>query len=74
MHITSRHCARNDHRRIVALERQADRLLVALARYGVHAVACRERGFSAILDRQDGMLTRVCSCGLTAIIETRGNE
>lgn len=74
MHVTSRHCAHNDKRRIRALEKNVDRLLVALARYSVHEIACRERGFSAILDRQDGALARVCSCGLTAIIATRGAE
>ena len=73
MPVTARHCAYNDKRRIRDLERTIDQLVIALARYGVHQVSCRERGFGAILDLQDGTLTRSCSCGLTAMIEMRGD-
>jgi len=67
-----RHFARNDARRIALLEKRVDRLVVALARYGTHERECKRNGFGAILDLLDGALTRSCSCGLTALIETRG--
>ena len=70
MTITARHCAHNDLRRIRERDRQIDRLVIALARYGVHESECARlalyQGDSAIGAHI------VCSCGLTAVIETRG--
>ena len=65
-----RHFARNDARRIAALEKRVDRLVVALARYGVHKLDCKRQSFDAILELP--VVTVACSCGLTALIETRG--
>lgn len=70
MQATSRHCAHNDKRRIRELERIIDRLVIALGRYGIHKPYCKRQSFDAILDSPT--VTVACSCGLTALIETRG--
>lgn len=70
MHVTSRHCAHNDKRRIRELERSIDRLVIALGRYGVHKMDCKRQSFDAILELP--AVTVACSCGLTALIEMRG--
>jgi len=70
MHVTSRHCAHNDKRRIREMERTIDRLVIALGRYGVHKMDCKRQSFDAILELP--AVTVACSCGLTALIETRG--
>lgn len=70
MTITARHCAHNDRRRIRDLERQVDRLVIALSRYGVHESDCARR---ALYQPDSPIGTHIaCSCGLTAILETRG--
>ena len=70
MPITARKCAHNDKRRIRDLERTVDRLVLALTRYGIHKLDCKRQSFDAILELPT--VTVACSCGPTALIETRG--
>ena len=71
MPTTSRHFSHNDKRRIASLERRIDRLIAALARYGIHQSECPRRA-AFLTDATAAREGVICSCGLMAIIETRG--
>lgn len=78
MTITARHCAHNDRRRIRDLERQVDRLVLSLARYGIHESDCARRALyqgDAITGLDSALDSHItCTCGLRSMIETRGEE
>ena len=65
-----RHCAHNDRRRIIELEKQVDALLVAFARYGRHELSCATRTSTNLAPIEP--TEPRCNCGLIAVLETKG--